>query len=66
MSRIIAVPSSTSFWPMMVFPDNSLIVGAPAKVVRALDDKALELIRVSAEFYVANWRRFAGGLRRLD
>ncbi len=49
-----------------VFPDNSLIVGAPAKVVRALDDKALELIRVSAEFYVANWRRFAGGLRRLD
>jgi carbonic anhydrase/acetyltransferase-like protein (isoleucine patch superfamily) len=47
------------------FPDNSLIVGAPAKVVREVDAKILEIIRISAEFYVNNWRRFASGLRRI-
>ncbi|GGG46921.1 gamma carbonic anhydrase family protein [Caldovatus sediminis] len=47
------------------FPDNSLIVGAPAKAVREVDAKIREIIRVSAEFYVNNWRRFAAGLRRI-
>ncbi|MBW8270781.1 gamma carbonic anhydrase family protein [Caldovatus aquaticus] len=47
------------------FPDNSLIVGAPAKVAREVDAKILEIIRLSAEFYVGNWRRFAAGLRRI-
>ncbi len=47
------------------FPDNSLIVGAPAKAVREVDAKILEIIRISAEFYVNNWRRFASGLRRI-
>ena len=46
------------------FPDYSLIVGAPAKVVRALDPAVVEpqLLR-SAAHYLANWRRFAGMLR---
>ncbi|MFE1599338.1 gamma carbonic anhydrase family protein [Methylobacterium sp. ID0610] len=48
------------------FPDNSLIVGAPAKVARSLDDKAVESLRLSAERYVANGRRYAAGLRRID
>ncbi|MEH3145257.1 MAG: gamma carbonic anhydrase family protein [Methylobacterium frigidaeris] len=48
------------------FPDNSLIVGAPAKAVRTLDEAAIEGLRRSAERYVANARRFAGGLVRLD
>jgi carbonic anhydrase/acetyltransferase-like protein (isoleucine patch superfamily) len=47
------------------FPDNSLIVGAPAKAVRQVDAKITELIRMSAEYYVMNWRRFASGLRRI-
>ena len=47
------------------FPDNSLIVGSPAKVVRTLDDAAAARLRLSAAHYVENWRRFAGGLRRL-
>lgn len=49
-----------------VFPDNSLIVGAPAKAVRALDEAAAEALRASARHYVANQRRFAAGLVRLD
>ena len=47
------------------FPDGSLIVGAPAKAVRALDPAASEGLRRSAARYVANWRRFEAGLRRL-
>ncbi|MDQ1186172.1 gamma carbonic anhydrase family protein [Agrobacterium larrymoorei] len=45
------------------FPDNSLIVGSPARVVRTLDDKAAEGIKKSAEKYVANWKRFAEELK---
>lgn len=48
------------------FPDGSLIVGSPAKAVRELDAAAIEGLRKSALGYVANWRRFNAGLRRLD
>lgn len=47
------------------FPDNSLVVGAPAKAVRTLDGAAAEKLRASALHYVANWRRFAAGLKRI-
>jgi carbonic anhydrase/acetyltransferase-like protein (isoleucine patch superfamily) len=47
------------------FPDNSLIVGAPAKVVRTLDDAAVEKLKKSAASYVANSRRFAKGLKKI-
>jgi carbonic anhydrase/acetyltransferase-like protein (isoleucine patch superfamily) len=46
------------------FPDNSLIVGAPAKAVRMLDDAAIEGLRKSAEHYVANARRFKAGFAK--
>lgn len=45
------------------FPDRSLIVGSPARVVRELDDKAVERLRASAQHYVANARRFLAGLK---
>ncbi len=48
------------------FPDGSLIVGSPARVVRELDCAAIEAIRRSATDYAANARRFAAGLRRID
>lgn len=48
------------------FPDNSLIVGAPAKVARTLDDAAVAGLKAAAEHYVANARRFAKGLERVD
>ena len=48
------------------FPDRSLIVGAPAKAVRQLDDDAIAGIARSAASYVERWRRFAAGLRRID
>ncbi|GAA4334739.1 gamma carbonic anhydrase family protein [Variovorax defluvii] len=47
------------------FPDNSLIIGAPAKVVRTLDAAAAEKLRHNAEHYVNNGRRFAKGLKKI-
>jgi carbonic anhydrase/acetyltransferase-like protein (isoleucine patch superfamily) len=47
-------------------PDNSLVVGAPGKVVRELDEAARERLHRSAEHYVANARRFAAGLTRIE
>jgi carbonic anhydrase/acetyltransferase-like protein (isoleucine patch superfamily) len=44
------------------FPDGSLILGAPAKVVRKLDDAEIAQIAASAEIYVNNAARFASGL----
>lgn len=43
-------------------PDGSLVVGSPAKVIRALDDAAIDKLRLSASRYVANWRRYKTGM----
>jgi carbonic anhydrase/acetyltransferase-like protein (isoleucine patch superfamily) len=48
-----------------VFPDNSLIVGAPARAVRQVDAKILRLIVESADFYVNNWQRYRKGLKKI-
>jgi carbonic anhydrase/acetyltransferase-like protein (isoleucine patch superfamily) len=44
------------------FPDNSLIIGSPAKVARTLDATAAQGNRESAVHYVENARRYAQGL----
>ncbi len=49
-----------------VYPDYSLIVGAPAKAMKTLDPEAVAALRGSAAHYVQNWRRYASGLRRID
>jgi carbonic anhydrase/acetyltransferase-like protein (isoleucine patch superfamily) len=45
-----------------VFPDNSLIVGVPAKAIRTLSEDEIEGLRRSSRHYVANQKRFAKGL----
>jgi carbonic anhydrase/acetyltransferase-like protein (isoleucine patch superfamily) len=47
------------------FPDNSLIVGTPAKAIRTLDGDAIAKLKLSAQSYIRNWKRYAGGLRPL-
>ena len=44
-------------------PDGSLVMGAPGKVVRQLDDGAIQRIRAGAAHYVENARRYARELR---
>jgi carbonic anhydrase/acetyltransferase-like protein (isoleucine patch superfamily) len=47
------------------FPDYSLIVGAPAKVVRTLDAEAVERLQLSAASYVARGRLFKTELKKI-
>lgn len=46
-------------------PDGSLVMGAPGKVVRQLDEAAIEGLRKSAIGYQNNMRRFRAGLKTL-
>jgi carbonic anhydrase/acetyltransferase-like protein (isoleucine patch superfamily) len=46
-----------------IFPDNSLIVGAPARAVRTLDDKARAMIAHGANIYVQRFKQYAKGLK---
>ena len=48
------------------FPDGSMIMGSPAKVVRALTPEQIQGLRLSAQHYIENARRFKAGLKRLD
>ena len=44
-------------------PDGSLVMGAPGKVVRQLDDKAIARLKASALQYQDNMRRFRDTLK---
>jgi carbonic anhydrase/acetyltransferase-like protein (isoleucine patch superfamily) len=48
------------------FPDGSMILGSPAKVVRMLTEPQIANLRRIADHYVGNARRFRSGLRRID
>ena len=49
-----------------VIPDGSLVMGAPGKVVRELDDTAKLGLIASARHYMQNARRFRDELRPLS
>ena len=43
-------------------PDRSLVMGSPGKVVRTLTEEEAAAIAHGAAHYVANWKRYSGGL----
>ncbi|HKY90822.1 MAG TPA: gamma carbonic anhydrase family protein [Nevskiaceae bacterium] len=45
------------------FPDNSLIMGSPAKLVRELLPHEIQSLQVNAQFYQQNAQRFLKGLK---
>lgn len=47
------------------FPDGSMIMGSPAKLVRQLTPEQMQGLRESARRYVENARRFKAGLKQL-
>ena len=47
------------------FPDGSLIMGTPAKVVRQLTPEQIEGLRMSAKHYIQNALRFKNGLTKI-
>jgi len=48
-----------------IIPDNSLVVGMPGKVIRTLDENAVNGLKASAQHYVANAKRFSNGLKEI-
>ncbi|MET4161754.1 carbonic anhydrase/acetyltransferase-like protein (isoleucine patch superfamily) [Marinobacterium sp. MBR-111] len=48
------------------FPDNSLILGSPAKAVKTLDDQAIQALRDNARHYEDKSRAYPSLLKRLD
>ena len=49
-----------------VIPERSLVLGSPGKVVRELTDEEVARLRLAAEGYVANARRYRDELRAGD
>lgn len=47
------------------FPDGSMIIGSPAKVVRQLTPEQMEGLRYSAQHYIDNARRYKQGLKKV-
>lgn len=46
-------------------PDNSLVMGAPGKVVKEVSDHQVMILKGSALHYVENWKRYAAELRQV-
>jgi len=47
------------------FPDGSMIMGTPAKVVKTLTPEQIEGLRRSAQHYVENAQRYRTGLKKI-
>jgi carbonic anhydrase/acetyltransferase-like protein (isoleucine patch superfamily) len=47
------------------FPDGSMLMGSPAKVVRQLTPEQIEGLRQSAKHYTENAARYRQGLKKL-
>ncbi|MES2940445.1 MAG: gamma carbonic anhydrase family protein [Pseudomonadota bacterium] len=47
------------------FPDNSMIMGIPARVVRTLDEESARKLAESAQHYVDNARLFAATFKKI-
>ncbi|WP_165189531.1 gamma carbonic anhydrase family protein [Caulobacter soli] len=47
-------------------PDNSMVMGAPGKVVREIGEQHAFVLQASALGYVQNWKRYRTELARTD
>ncbi|MDR3499234.1 MAG: gamma carbonic anhydrase family protein [Parvibaculum sp.] len=47
-------------------PDNSMVLGAPGRVVKTLTEEQAAALRLSADHYVQNWQRYARELKLVD
>ncbi len=46
-------------------PDGSMVVGAPGRVIKTLSEQHFAMLKLNAEVYVANAKRFRDGLVEL-
>jgi len=50
----------------MIVPDNTLVVGSPARKVRNNDEATVKLIERSAQIYFNRWQAYASALKRIS
>ena len=65
IGRECVVGAGTLITEGKVFPERSLIVGAPARVLRVLDDEQVKLLTRAAPHYAKNAVRFKAGLKKI-
>ena len=46
-------------------PDNSMVIGAPGKVIKTLSESQIAMLKLNADVYVANAKRYKSGLSEL-
>ena len=46
-------------------PDGSMVVGAPGRIIKTLSEQHFAMLKLNAEVYVANAKRFRDGLVEL-
>ena len=49
-----------------IIPDNSLVVGAPGKVIKSIGEPQKAMLTMSANVYIANAKRFKDGLKPIQ
>jgi carbonic anhydrase/acetyltransferase-like protein (isoleucine patch superfamily) len=49
-----------------VIPDNSLVMGAPGRVIREIREAEFGGLREAAALYVRRWRRYSSGLSEVQ
>ena len=47
-------------------PDNTLVVGSPARKLRDNDEATCKLIAKAAEIYFNRWQEYAANLKRVS
>lgn len=50
----------------MEIPDNSMVLGSPAKIVKQIDDATAEFLKLNGQVYVDNLSRFNEQLEAID
>jgi carbonic anhydrase/acetyltransferase-like protein (isoleucine patch superfamily) len=47
------------------FPDNSLLIGVPARVARSITEKDIPMLLLNAEIYHQRWQRYRNDLKKV-
>ncbi len=63
VGRNCLIGANTLITAEKIIPANSLVLGSPGKVIRSVTDEEIQRIRLSAENYVANMRRYLVSFR---
>ena len=62
IGRNCLIGAKTMLGEGKIIPDNSLVMGAPGKVVRQVTPEQAAAMAAGAHHYVENWRRYKAGL----